>query len=111
MPVASHSIADMTQRYRVTAEFDIIVPTGSEDAATQLGERLMDAWTRGEVAAGNIIQTGGVSPEVAAREMLDNPPQRGTILALALLVVGQQKCGVPLGLENWKIRPVAQSED
>ena len=71
----------------------------------------MDAWTRGEVAAGNIIQTGGVSPEVAAREMLDNPPQRGTILALALLVVGQQKCGVPLGLENWKIRPVAQSED
>lgn len=100
----------MSQRYRIRAEFDVVVPTGAEDAATQLGEGAMSAFVQYQVnELGHTIQTGSGSPDVAVRSMLDNPPQRGTILATALFVLGQQSAGEALKFENLNLTPVSQS--
>ena len=71
----------------------------------------MEAWHKGEAERGNSIQTSGGSPEVVVRSMLDQPAPRGTMLALTLVIAGQQACGGVLKVENFQLKPVSQQED
>lgn len=93
------------QRFRVRAEFDVVVPEGREADATQWAERVWAALARDQVQQGASVRTSGGSPEVVVRTMLDDPAQRATMLGVVLLVLGQTATEHAIRAEHFRLEP------
>ena len=99
----------MAKRYRVAAEFDVVVRDGNEEAANQFAERFAGAWLSEQEQNGARIETTGGSPEVVVRAMLDSPAHLGSLLTIATLNQGTHQ--TPVEIENINVKPLTQTED
>lgn len=97
----------MGWKHRVRVEFDVEVDDQDIPDAIEVLERWFDSFRRAqEGPEGFTIVGTGASPDVAFRTMLDNPKQRASLAAIALLSLGQQAAQNRIKVRSFEAKPL-----